>query len=202
MKMNRGFTLMETMIVIVVVAIGIALAVPTFQDMIERKSVGGAAEAGYEMLQRARSQALKRSKPILVDFHLNGTSWAIGLTDKMNGCNAESTSILNSCSIVDYNNDGTPNDRVLMRILGADFRNITMTKSTGFANPAVWSGGCTTATLHDERACFDFVRGLARTGAFDFESTNYKLRVQVTQLGGVNICVPSGEKKVPGYDAC
>ena len=94
MNKVKGFTIIELMIVIVIVAVAVALAIPSFSDLIERKSVGGAAEAAYEQLQRARSQALKRSKPILVDFYINGadgTDWAIGFTDKMAGCNAEST---------------------------------------------------------------------------------------------------------------
>ena len=201
MNRNRGFTIVELMIVITIVAVGITLAVPSFNDLIERKALGGAAEAAYEQLQIGRSQAVKRSKAIIVDFHLNGTNWAIGVTDKMLGCDAESTVPLAACS-VEYNNDGIGNDRVMMRILGSDYKNITMSKVTGFANPPTWSGACTTATLHDERACFDFLRGLSRTGVFDFASANYKLRVQVDQLGHVNICVNPGEKNVVGYDAC
>ena len=104
MNKERGFTIIELMIVIVVAAIGVALAVPSFRDIIERKAVGGAAEAAYEQLQRAKSQALKRSKPILVDFKENGTDWAIGFTDKTT-CDAESTHPITSCT-VEYNNDG------------------------------------------------------------------------------------------------
>ncbi len=177
MKKIRGFTLVELMIVITIVAVGITLAVPSFRDLIERKAVGGAADAVYAQLQSARSQAVKRSKPILVDFNINGTSWAIEITDKTTGCNAEATTGTNACTI-DYNNDigGASDTPILNRIVGTDYKNITMSKQTGFANPAVWSGGCTTATLHDERACFDFLRGLSRTGAFEFDSANYKPR--------------------------
>ena len=213
MKGNRGFTIVELMIVITIVAVGITLAVPSFNDLIERKAVGGAAEAAYEQLQIARSQAVKRSKPILVDFYLSGTNWAIGLTDKITGCNAEEEDAtdINACT-VDYDNvaDVSTDDDFLMRIQGTDFKDITMSKASGFANSVTWttinwSNGCkaaTNATLHDERTCFDFMRALSRTGTFDFASANYKLRLQVDQLGHVNICVNTGEKGVVGYDAC
>jgi len=135
-----------------------------------------------------------------VDFYTNGTNWAIGLTDKMPGCQAELTSPPSSACSIDYNNDGVGSDRVLMRIVGADYKNITMSQQTGFADPAVFPGAC--STTNNEQACFDFIRGLARTGAYDFDSENYKLRVEVTLLGHVNICLPSGEKKIPGYDDC
>lgn len=203
MKGNRGFTLVELMIVITVAAVGITLAVPSFNDLIERKALGGAAEAAYEQLQRARSQAVKRSKPIIVDFHVSGTNWAIAFTDKMGGCNAEDNSLFTGCTVDEDNNAANFSPQLLMKISGSDYKNITMSKvNPGFANPAIWSGGCTTATLHDERACFDFLRGLSRTGAFDFTSANYTLRVEVDQLGRVNVCVPSTKKDIVGYDGC
>ena len=192
MNRNRGFTLIELMIVIVVGAIGITLAVPSFRDIIERKAVGGAAEAAYEQLQRAKSQALKRSKPIVVDFYVNDPDWAIGFTDKTS-CDAESIS---SCT-VEYNNDGVQTDSYLMRIVSSDYRNITMGQAVAFSGSP---RGCT--TVSGEQACFDFVRGLGRTGQYDFESANYTLRVEVTLLGNVNICVPTGEKPIPGYRGC
>jgi type IV fimbrial biogenesis protein FimT len=188
----------------VIAAIGIALAVPSFSDIIERKQLGGAAEAAYEQLQLARSQAVKRSKPIVVDF--NGdttTAWAIGFTDKLGGCNAgDALDGDNPCTIeydndasIDYGSDGI-SDIVLMRIQGSNHKNITMTQATPFDGTP---GGCTTTNL--EEACFDFVRGLARTGEYNFTSTNYTLQVQVNLLGHVSICRPSG-KYIVGYDGC
>ena len=134
MKNNRGFTLIELMVVIGVAAIGITLAVPSFRDIIERKAVGGAAEAAYEQLQRAKSQAIKRSKPKLVDFNVNGTSWAIGFTDKLASCNAEDDSGTDACT-VDFDNDSGTADNFLMRIEGSDYKNITMSQETAFAHP-------------------------------------------------------------------
>ena len=205
MNRNRGFTIIELMIVIVVGAIGITLAVPSFRDVIERKQVGGAAEAAYEQLQRARSQAVSRSTPdvvesIVVDFYENGTDWAIGFTDKPEGCNAESITFSSGCS-VDYNNDGVADDRLwaLMRIVGSDYRNITMSQATAFTGSP---RGCSSVSGEGTQACFDSVRGLAKIGEYDFESANYTLRVGVTLLGNVNICVPAGEKPIPGYRDC
>ena len=94
-------------------------------------------------------------------------------------------------------------DNFLMRIQGLNHKNITMRQITPFDDPGVYSGGCdTTPELPGEQACFDFVRGLARTGEYNFESANYKLQLQVTQLGHVKLCVPIGEKHINGYDFC
>ena len=201
MKKTSGFTIIELMIVIVIAAIGITLAVPTFRDMIERKQLGGATEAASQHLQRAKSQAVKRSKPILVDFYVNGDDWAIGFTDKMAGCDAEDTTGTDLCTVDENNDIGVANaNNLVMRVVSSDYSNVTMSQSTAFADPAVFPGAC--VTTNNQQACFDFLRGLARTGEYDFDSANYKLRVQVTPLGNVNVCVPTGEKKMPGYSGC
>lgn len=198
MQKNRGFTIIELMIVIVVVAIAVAVAIPSFTDLIERKATIGAAEAAYEQLQRARSQALKRSKPILVDFNVNGTNWAIGFTDKMAGCDAEDAAGTTDACDLDYDNSLAGTIDTFHRIQGVNHKNITMSQSTAFADPGLGApSGCT--TTNGEQACFDFVRGLARTGAYDFASNNYTLRVSVTQLGHILISVPAGARNIAGY---
>jgi type IV fimbrial biogenesis protein FimT len=201
MKKTSGFTMIELMIVIVVAAIGIGLAIPSFRGLVERKQLGGATEAVFQHLQRAKTQAIKRSKPILVDFNVNGTDWAIGFTDKMAGCDAEEEDVTdtNACT-VDENNDIAGGPNLMMRVVGSDYRNVTMSQTTAFADPAVFPGACVTTNTH--QACFDFLRGLARTGQYDFDSANYKLRVQVTMMGNVVVCIPASEKKMSGYQDC
>jgi type IV fimbrial biogenesis protein FimT len=202
MKRSGGFTIIELMIVITVAAIGIGLAIPSFRGLIERKQLNGATEAVFQHLQRAKTQAIKRSRPILVDFNVNGTDWAIGFTDKMAGCDAEDTTGADLCT-VDENNDigvAGANDLV-MRVVGSDYNNITMSQAVAFAIPTVPNGDCALATDANE-ACFDFLRGLSRTGQYEFDSANYKLRLQVTMMGNVVICVPTGEKEMTGYQEC
>lgn len=207
MKNNQGFTLMELMVVIAIVAIAVALAVPSFRDLIERKAVSGAAEAAYEQLLLARSEALKRSKPIWVDFNVTGdANWAIATTDKPGGCNAEETdtSSADFCS-VDFKNDGGT-QLVSMRIFGSDYKNIILQQPFGasFVTPGAAAGICSTNAGNDQQTCFNFVQGLAKQGHVQFSSANYSLRVQVGILGNVRVCVPVGPtfKDIPGYGRC
>ena len=93
-----------------------------------------------------------------------------------------------------------------MRIHGGDYKNITMSQATAFADPPVPTPGCTTTS--GEQGCFDYVQGFARTGAYDFTSTNstYTLQVQIDQLGRTSICVPENGKLkikyIAGYEGC
>ncbi|MBL8446988.1 MAG: GspH/FimT family pseudopilin [Zoogloeaceae bacterium] len=58
----HGFTLIEMLITVVVLAILIALAVPNMQDALRKRRVIAAAEAIYGQMQFARSEAIKRSQ--------------------------------------------------------------------------------------------------------------------------------------------
>ena len=210
MRKIRGFTLVELMVTVAVVGVLITLALPSFMDLIERKHLGGAVEAVYEQLEFARSQAVKRSKPMLVDFYINGdlstgsTDWSIGVTDKMAGCNAEDQDVssADACT-VDYDNDASTSDSMLMRVDGDDYKSITMSQATAFN-----AGGSNTCpgTPSDpaSQVCFRFLRGLADTGAYNFTSTNdtYTLQLQVDQMGRLSVCVPSGKKYMAGYEDC
>jgi hypothetical protein len=80
----------------------------------------------------------------------------------------------------------------------------------GFAIPTQLTGECSTVTSSEptEQACFDFRRGIAKNGAYDFASASdfdaatYILRLQVSPMGHINICIPAGEKTMPGYNSC
>jgi type IV fimbrial biogenesis protein FimT len=68
--MNRpqGFTIIELIVTIAVLAILAAMAIPSFTDMMERQRLINATEAVYSDLQNARSEAVKRSQQIVVSI--------------------------------------------------------------------------------------------------------------------------------------
>ncbi len=76
-----GFTIIELMIVIAVIAILAAIAVPSFSDTLERKRIQGVAESVKAEFEYARSEAIKQSceNGTTLSF-VAGTSWQINLT--------------------------------------------------------------------------------------------------------------------------
>lgn len=76
---QSGFTIIELMITIAVIAVLAAIATPSFTDLIERNRITGAAEAIKSELQFARSEAVKQSCDTTLTF-IDGNSWQAILT--------------------------------------------------------------------------------------------------------------------------
>lgn len=77
---QKGVTLIELMIAVVVFAILAALAVPSFQGLIERKNLQGAAEKLFADMQFAKSEAIKRNQPVYISFDETAGSQCYGLS--------------------------------------------------------------------------------------------------------------------------
>jgi prepilin-type N-terminal cleavage/methylation domain-containing protein len=58
---TRGFTIIELMIVVVIVAVLLALAAPSFREQLARRTLEGAANELSADLQYARSQAVSNN---------------------------------------------------------------------------------------------------------------------------------------------
>lgn len=81
----NGFTLIETLVVIAVVGILIALAAPSFQSVIMKNKVQAAASEFQSAMALARSEAVKRGGDARITVVANSLSsgsavWTSGLT--------------------------------------------------------------------------------------------------------------------------
>lgn len=76
-KQQRGVTLTEVMIVVAIIGILAAVAVPSYQDMIERNRLKEAAESLANDLKFARSEAIKRSANVTVAL---AAGWSYTIT--------------------------------------------------------------------------------------------------------------------------
>ncbi|GAB3103454.1 pilus assembly FimT family protein [Lysobacter terrae] len=85
-KKIRGFTLIELMVAIAVLAILTALAVPAFVDFRERVAVRGAGDQLVSFWANARLEALKRNQVIAVTVRTSGTDMCIGAATGTSAC--------------------------------------------------------------------------------------------------------------------
>ena len=72
---QRGLTLVELMIVIVVIAILLAIAMPSFRDTIDKRRLVGAADNLLADLRYAQSESIKRNAQVVVAF-TEGANWS------------------------------------------------------------------------------------------------------------------------------
>lgn len=73
---SRGFTLIEILISIVVLGVLISMGAVSFAEWLQNQHIRGAAEAGLNGLQVARSEAIRRNLP--VKFVLGpSTGWTV-----------------------------------------------------------------------------------------------------------------------------
>ena len=78
----HGFTLIEAMVVVAIIAILGAIAAPSFQNMLRNNRLSAASSALQVSLNLARSEAAKRGSDARVSVAANGTAglWANGWT--------------------------------------------------------------------------------------------------------------------------
>jgi prepilin-type N-terminal cleavage/methylation domain-containing protein len=201
-----GFTLVELMITIVITAIALALAVPSWENLVQKRQVTSAAEEIASFLMHSQSQAIKSNQQVTVTVKRNagGTSWCVGAMDEE--ARDDNGGDPCECDLADDTEDITARCTIegeVARIWDFNFEKFTMAGS-----------GVEGVENLDFYFNFDPVRGLkieddgisvdgdnhAVTLATNNE--NWTLQVEVTVTGRVNICNPDSSKKVPGFDLC
>jgi prepilin-type N-terminal cleavage/methylation domain-containing protein len=83
---NVGITLIEVMIVVAIIGILAALAVPSFSATLDKQRITGAAEAVLGDLRWARTEAIKRNKIVRVAF-TTGSPWSYTIYADPTGSN-------------------------------------------------------------------------------------------------------------------
>jgi type IV fimbrial biogenesis protein FimT len=76
MKVCRGFTLLELMVVIAVLAVLVTAGVPGFRDLIQNNRAATQANELVTALYLARSEAIKRSRNVEVVVADLATGWS------------------------------------------------------------------------------------------------------------------------------
>ncbi len=82
--MRRGFTLLEAMTVLAVLAVLVTLALPRTASMLQRQRLAAAAEALAGDLAEARFEAVRRSSALFVQSQ-DGPAWCWAVATS-NGC--------------------------------------------------------------------------------------------------------------------
>jgi type IV fimbrial biogenesis protein FimT len=108
---SRGFTIIELMVVVSIVAVLAAIAAPSFTPMIERWRMRQAAEGLQSTLYLARSEAIKLGGNVIVEKLPNGTNGC-----QVAGGNDDWGCGWHVCADTNRSNTCTAADRELQRV--------------------------------------------------------------------------------------
>lgn len=186
MHSSRGFTLIELMVTIAVLAILLTLAAPSFNDFFQRYRLRGAADDVATLMAVSRSEAVARNRDVAIVFSGTGTAWCVGGAAAAEpAAPGVRVDAVPSCSC---SGDCTIGGKV-MESQGANYRGVTM--------------GAAPATFVFDRLNGS-VQPLNAATVTTFQSPNgkYSLSVRVSPLGRGRLCVPSGSPAMAGFATC
>ena len=175
---QRGFTLIELVVTLIVLAIIMAIAAPSVADLRDRQALRGTADSLMTAVGLARQEAIKRNALVRVDFQPLGNGVCVGAAVVADvdatGCDCSAA----ACALAAF--PVSPTDV-------SDLRNIRLSVDPAFGD----DGGF----VIDPRT--GILANLSDTGSLTLESVRgYALRIDVGATGRVSSCVPSGAEKV------
>ncbi|MBQ0721330.1 MAG: prepilin-type N-terminal cleavage/methylation domain-containing protein [Gammaproteobacteria bacterium] len=174
---QQGFTLIEAMIVVAIIAIVLSLAAPSFNDFFEKNRLKRAAEEVYGLVTKARAEGVIRDADMSIAVDTG--EWCVGYAATA-GCDCTvGKDAAGACSVP------VAGTNVLQVVNGANFSGVTIAE-----------------TFAGIGASFDNVKGTAGTGRVSLSAGDWDLDVVVSGMGRVMICSPAGSTTTMGYIAC
>ena len=168
---NFGFTLIELMVVVSILAVLLAIAVPSFSGMVQRGRLKAVAEEHVGHLYLAKAEALKTGKPVYYSVKA-GAGQCYGFK-KAEPCDCAETSGPKLCDLARV--PVSPNARVTM---SSSYAELDVGGFEPVRGSALLPGLVTWSNTQGD---------VLKTG--------------VTVLGRVFTCTPAGAGQVAGYSS-
>jgi type IV fimbrial biogenesis protein FimT len=178
---SLGFTMVELMVTLAVLAILTAMALPSFRDFAERAWLRGAADNIASVIGAAKEESIKRDALVKIDFKAVGTGFCVGAatvaTASATGCDCSAT----TCPVAAY-----PANT-------AELHAVRLVGTPTFGSDSAFVIDPKTATLAD----------IADTGGIELDvPRGYGIKELVNAMGRVSTSTPSGKKSLSGVNAC
>jgi type IV fimbrial biogenesis protein FimT len=176
-----GFTLLELMFTLTVLAVLVTLGMPSMQELLARNRLKTAAHALVGDLQWTRGEAIRRNLDLYLTIDTGTWCYGVSVIDDCD-CRLTDPRAAKACTLP------TAGEPILKTVSGVDFPSVQVS-SISFA-------GAPPQTRFEPR------RATARPGSLTFKSENGpELRILLSMLGRVRVCSPKAFS-IPGYPAC
>lgn len=182
---NQGFTLVEVLMTVVLLGIGMALALPSYRDMVEKRQVTNGAEQLASFINTAQGVAMKTNQVVTVSYSRSANNdWCVGAISGTTACNCTQTNVAAAdyCQIATQPfilNNSHAGDLELMHAMSGD-----------------------------GSYAFDPIRGLfmdlddSLTVELRSPNEDFRLNLVVNSSGRVMLCSDGSEHAIPGYKTC
>lgn len=117
MPKAKGFSLIELMVTVAVIAIALTIAVPSFSNSVRSSQLGSASNQLIAALQQARSEAIKRRTTLYVQAGGSTAAWAHGWT-------------VASVATAPGENEGDPDTETITALIQFDLPNSAVSITT------------------------------------------------------------------------
>lgn len=190
LRHTSGFTLIELVIVMVIVAIGVALAAPSFRAVVEKRQLTSATEQIASFMSFIQGEAIKRNQDVIVNMkRTDHDTWCIGATLGTTACDCyeDDDTQPDFCDIGDVpyrleQADVVSNpDYDLMHEMSL---NGTSTSNASFSYDPI------RGTLLD----LDTVNFQMHTNEGSGSTRDYQLEVDILPTGRVSVCTATGRR--------
>jgi Tfp pilus assembly protein FimT len=173
------------MVSVALVAIGLALAVPSYRDMVEKRQLEQGAEQIAAFIGTAQTTASKNNRVVTVSYaRSDDDDWCFGAVLGTTACDCnESVSSESDYCVID-------GQRAILSSLSTN--SLDLLKSIN----------------GDGAFSYDPLRGLFVDANDSLElglrspSEDYRLKLEVNAVGRITICSDGESHKVPGYGLC
>ncbi|WP_460822191.1 GspH/FimT family pseudopilin [Lysobacter olei] len=186
---QRGFTLIELMVAVAVLAILAAIAFPSFDDFFDRYRVRGAADEVLDVISAARAQSVKDGLDAAVSSTV-GSAWCVGANSASLPTGGAPAGAASAC-------DCTVADACLVAgeelvVSAIKHPGVTMVGGTTFAFDGKLGVALTSSGV------------VADPDAIVLRSPKgkYDVSVNVGPLGQATLCTPTGKPSISGIAPC
>lgn len=181
-----GFTLVELMVTLAVMAILMTAAVPSFVDFFERNRVRGAADGVISLVSNARAAAVRNAIDVNISMAGSGTAWCIGGNAGTPPSGGHPAGVAAACDCTDGDACLISGERVAVDV---------------GAYPGIAVGALPAALTFDSTLGVVSPMG-SRSVVLTSPRGKYDVAIMVNALGQARMCTPAGKPTMSGIVPC